>query len=622
MLQNLRDNSRGIISFFLIGALVVIFALAGVEQLFNWDPTADRVVSVNGESVTRQALANAIVRQKQEMMRRYGDQIPAEFLTDEYLKEPVLKNLIRRELLTQAARSGGMAVSQDAINSQITSSFKNAEGAFDPDLYKQALARMGYTHAGFSQQLAGDLLLNQVHAGIASSAFATHSEFEELVALSFQKRDFSYVVLPIEKAKSKVIISDEEVAQQYKNNPGAYTSDDQVAVDYIDLNVADLMKDVSVSEEQIRKQYQQNLSTYKAQSEREAAHILIENNDPAKIKEVSAKLAAGEDFAALAKAYSDDAGSKEQGGELGFTKGDTFPAPFEQALSNLAVGEISVPVKTEAGTHFIKLVSERKAKAPGFEEQKAAIEDQLKRAEAENLFVAKLDELKDKAFNADSLGDVAAELGLKLQNTGLFSKPKGLGIAANKQVADAAFSDEVLKEGNSSDPIELDASRVVVLKKTDYQPAHLRTLDEVKDQIITELTEKKAGEQLLVAGQQLIAKLRAGESLEEEAKAGDFEYKSIASAQRSNSEVDTEILRFAFTMPKPNSAKSPTVDGFTASQGNFVVVSVGGVVAGTLVDAGDAEKHWGLMNQVASIFGNDEYSSFEELLKDKAKIEN
>ena len=115
-------------------------------------------------------------------------------------------------------------------------------------------------------------------------------------------------------------------------------------------------------------------------------------------EQIKAKLAAGEDFAKLANEFSTDAGSKNQGGDLGFSAGDAFPAEFEAALAKLKVGEVSAPVKTEAGVHIIKLISERGSKAPSFEDAKAGILDQLKRTEAESQFGIKLERLKDLAL--------------------------------------------------------------------------------------------------------------------------------------------------------------------------------------------------------------------------------
>ena len=620
MLQNIRDNSKGVISYILIGFLVVIFALFGVESLFNWNPSANKVAEVNGEVITQTQLENAIARQKQQMMARYGEQIPSEFLSDEYLRKPALESLIQSELLHQAAEKMGMAIGKDLINQKIIGlpMFQGESGAFDNARYQQVLGMMGYTHGSYTQQLAKDLLLNQLYTGLSASSFATAGELDELIALNYQTRDFSYMVLPAEKLKAGIVVMDEEAADYYQKNPQAYTSDEQVAVDYIDLSVDALMAGVSVTEEQLRKQYEQNMASFVAAPERQAAHILIENKDEAKIKAVQEKLAAGEDFAALAKAYSDDQGSKEQGGDLGFTKGDTFPAEFEQALAALKVGEVSAPVTTEAGVHFIKLLSERGTAAPSFDEQRAQLEEQLKRAEAESIFVAKLGQLKDLSFNADNLADVATELDLTVVNTGLFSRSSASGVAANKQFVDAAFSEDVLQQGNASEPVELDASRVLVLKKTDYQPSRLLPLADVKDQVVSVLSEAKLRDLVREKGSQLVAAVRAGSALADVAKQEGQEAKVQVDIKRFGSDLPAELVSHVFDMPKPQGDK-PVVDGVLMANGDYAVLSLSGVKVAA--DAVNAEQKTAIASQVNNLNGYTDFSSYQQYLQDTAELQ-
>ncbi len=621
MLQNLRDNSRGVISFILIGFLVIIFALTGVEALFNWDTSANQAAKVNGEVITETDVARAIGNQKQQMLNTYGDQIPAEFLSDEYLRKPVIENLVQRRVLFQAADSSGMTIGNNYLHEQISNSqqFKNESGAFDNNRYQQLLRNMGYTHGTYAKLLSEELVINQLQSGLTATAFATPAQLNDIVALSFQSRDLSYVVLPSAKIREGITIDDNEIQTYYNANQQIFTSDEQVSVDYISLSVSELVKNVSVTEEQIRKQYEQNLSSFVAATERHAAHILIENNNAEKIKLVTEKLAAGEDFAKLAKEYSDDLGSKEQGGDLGFTKGDAFPAEFETALAALKVGQTSAAVKTDAGTHFIKLLAEKGSEPPTFEEQKASVEEQLKRAEAETLFVAQLEKLRDLAYNAESLASVAQELGIKVQNSGLFERNKGKDLLANPKVSEAAFSQEVLQEGNSSEVIELDSSNVIVLKKTDYKPKQVKPIADVKEQIVSTLKDQKARTLLNDQAVKLIAELKAGGKFEELSKANGVELKQVKSVARSNAEVDADVLRYAFTMSKPQ-AGSNSYGSTLTSSGDLAVVVLEGVTAGSF-DKVTPEQKTAITAQLGSIYGRNDFASYQKLLKDAATVE-
>jgi len=620
MLQNLRDNSRGVISFILIGFLVIIFALTGVDALFNWDTSGNKAASVNGEKVTEVDVARAISMQKQQMINRYGEQVPAEFLTDEYLRKPVLENLIQRRVLAQAAEDSGMVVGNSFLSEQIATApqFKNEQGEFDNTRYQQTLRNMGFTHSTYTKLLGDELVINQLQAGISSTAFTTSSQLDDVIALSFQTRDLRYAIIPAEKVRASVSVDDTEVQAHYNANPQTFTSQEQVAVDYIDLNVADLAKGVSVSEEQIRQQYEQNIAAFVASPERQAAHILIEGDKPEKVKTVADKIAAGEDFAKIAQELSDDLGSKDLGGDLGFSKGDAFPKEFEAALAALKVGEVSAAVKTDAGIHFIKLLAEKGSQAPTFEEQRASIEEQLKRAEAENLFVAQLEKLKELSFNADSLADVAKELDVKVQNSGLFDRSGGKDLASDAKFIEAAFSAEVLQEGNSSDVIELDTTRVVVLKKTEHKPSQLRPLVDVKEQIVNLLKDQKARALLTEQGNALVASLNAGTAFEEAAKTVGAEVKTAKAVSRNNSEIDSDVVRYAFSLAKPQVGKA-IAGGVMTLKGDFAVVSLDAVTAGNNLVT--PEQKTAILAQLASIYGQNDFDSYQKFLKDSADIE-
>jgi peptidyl-prolyl cis-trans isomerase D len=619
MLQSLRDNSKGVISGILIGFLVIIFAVSGSEALFNFDPATKGVVSVNGEDITEIDIARASANYKRQMAAQYGDSLPADFLSDENIRQPVIENLIQQKVLTQAAKDAGMTIGDDSLNQQILSTpqFQGSNGTFDPNVYQQLLRTAGFTPANYKKALAEDALVNQLSAGVVDSSFVTPAELETIIALSFQTRDFSYAIIPAAKISENVEASEAEIDAYYQANTQSFTHPEQVAVDYIDLNVADLMAGIDISEEQARQQFAQNVAAFEARTEREAAHILIEDSDEAKIAEVSEKLAAGEDFAELAKTYSDDLGTRDQGGDLGFTSGDAFPEAFESALAALEVGAVSAPVKTDAGTHFIKLVSERGSEPPTFEEERNRIVDQLKRAEAENQFVNLLERLRDLSYNAENLAEVAEELGLQNKNTGLFGRNGGEGIAAEPQFVTAAFSDEVLQENNSSDVIELAPNRVAVLKKTEHQQSYIKPLDEVKEQITKIVRDNKVQNLLAARAQEIEAAVASGKTLEAAVADAGYEIKAVEGVERNDVSVDRDVLRQAFSLAKPQD-DAPITSSTRTSSGDYAVISLSAVNLGG--KELPEEQKTAIAAQLKNITGQGEYASYRDLLRESASI--
>lgn len=620
MLQHLRDNSKGVVSGILIGLLVVIFALSGADALFNRDASTRSIVEVNGQKISELEVQRAIESQKQQMLARYGDSVPAEFLSEEYLREPVVENLISRNLLLQAATKADLVASSELLDQQIRSipQFQQENGGFDANRYQIMLRNTGYTPTTYKKALADDVVVRQLEAGVINTSFITPAELDNVVALNFQTRNFNYAILPATKVRETVVVDEAEVQAYYDNNLQEFSNPEQVAVDYIELSVDDLLKDIDVSDEDVRKQYEQNLATFVATPERQAAHVLIESNDASVIAEVKTKLAAGEDFAELARQYSTDLGSNEQGGDLGYSTGDAFPEEFEVALSALSVGEISAPVVTEAGTHFIKKLAEKGTEAPSFEEERVSLTNQLKRNQAENLFVELLDKLRERSYNAESLVEVADELGLTHTNSGLFSRVNGQGITAEKPFITAAFSPDVLEQGNSSDVVELTPSHVVVLKKTDYKSSYVSELALVTKDIESALIERKARDLLAAQAGELKTEMKSGKALGELVAGLGVTVVAMEQASRNNSDVDRAIVSHAFSMPKP-SGDTPVADFVLTNAGDYALIELTAVVLGGEQLPDDQKRV--IAAQLSGIVGQNEFKNYQEMLRSSAKIE-
>src|SRR5690625_2119411 len=259
-------------------------------------------------------------------------------------------------------------------------------------------------------------------------------------------------MLSADNVADEVSISEAEVREYYENNQSQFTQEEQVAVDYVELSIENLMAEIDIPESELRAQFEQNQAqTRSAQVQRRVAHILIEEDDQERLDTVAERLAEGEDFAELARELSDDLGTRNQGGDLGFVAPGDLPEGLEQSLEGLSVGDVAGPVETEYGTHFVTLLDERRPEPVQFEDQRDEIEQQLRRVQAENQFASLIARLGEVSFNVDDLSEVEEAMGLPVQNTGLFGRSGGEGIANNSQVIEAAFSEDVLRYGIPSE---------------------------------------------------------------------------------------------------------------------------------------------------------------------------
>ena len=621
MLQAFRDNLKGTMAIIIVGLMIIPFALFGVDSLFLQDNSAGKAAEVNGTAISEFDLNRAVQVQKQQLLDRFGDQAPADLLSDERLRGPVLERLIDRELLRQAAEDGGMAVSDAALDQLILSTGQfQRDGKFSGELYTQLLRNMGYTPSTYKSLLTEDILVNQLAGGLSESAFATSKELEFLTALTQQERSFLYLTVPASTVADEIEITDGQLQAHYESNAATYTTEEQVSVEYIELNLEALADGIDVSDNAITQQFEQELAAFTPVTQRHAAHILIEsdNGEAEKIATVQQQLAEGGDFAELAKQYSDDLGSSEFGGDLGTTDGATFPPEFEQALAELSVGQVSDPVQTDSGYHFIKLVDEVTTQPPTLVQSRDRIAEELAMAEADSVYVELLEQLPDLSYNAESLADVGEELGLEVQESELFDRMGGVGVLANNQVLAAAFSSDLLNDGLASDLIELSDNHVVVIKVKEHRPATLQPLADVEAQVREAVTANNTRDALQASAQTIISNLQSGQKLQTVAEEKGYQWQAKAEVQRNDIDVDRAILEHVFSLPKPNG--NPVYSALPLADGDYAVVQLTVVDSGSMPEL-EAEQVAALQRRLAQQAGGNEFTAFQVGLTNSSDID-
>ncbi|WP_312374389.1 SurA N-terminal domain-containing protein [Stutzerimonas nitrititolerans] len=614
MLQNIRDNSQGWIAKTIIGIIVALLALTGFEAIFNSSGNARNAAEVNGEEISLDELNQAVNMQRRQLMQQLGSDFDASLFDDRLMRDSALGALIDRTLLLQGARDADFAFSQAALDQLILQTPEFAvDGVFNAARFDQVIQQMGYTRLQFRQLLEQEMLIGQLRAGISGSGFVTDQQIERFAQLERQTRDFASITVAADS--SAVQVSDEEARQYYEANTERFRSPEQVVLEYVELNKEAYFDEVDASEEELQALYRQQIGNLAEQ--RRAAHILIEVDGTsdaeakAQLEEIAAQLAAGGDFATLAKEHSDDPGSANEGGDLGYAGPGVYDPAFEDALYALKEGQVSAPVRSEFGWHLIKLLGVQSPEVPSFESMKPELERELKTQQVEQRFVEVTKQLEDLAFESSDLGQPAQELGLTVKTTEPFGREGGEGIAANRQVIQAAFSDEVLMDRANSSVIELDPDTVVAVRIKQHLEPEVQAFETVRDGIFEQLQHSKAAEQAHSEGEKLLATLREGGEVE-------GQWQSVEAATRGQDGVAPAVLQTVFRMPKPE-GESSTFSGVTLASGDYVVIRLNGVSEpdGEL----SAEEKQNYRRFLASRSGQQDFAAYREKQHAEAKIE-
>ncbi len=617
MLDSFRHNMKGI-AFGIVILIAIVFAFSGIGSLSMSSSGADTAVTVNGEKVTELSVLRAISSEKRRILSE-NEGLDASLLEDELIRPQVVEQLIGRRLLSQAAKSAGMGVSSRTTSKLLlsTPAFLSDDGRFDQDLYLYTIRAQGYTSGTFLEMLKDDLLIEQYVRGFVASGFVTASELDLIASITEQQRDYYYLTLPLQPEVDAVELSDEQVTAYYEANKQRYQAPEQVVVDYIELSPELFSATQNVSEEQVRERYEEQRESLESTTSRQAAHILLTQPSDELLAEINEKLAAGETFEALAKEYSEDVGSADFGGDLGYTSGDTFPESFEAALAALQTGEVSAPVETDSGTHLIKLLDIQE-QIVDFDSERARIEQELIAELTDVWLVEKLAKLKELSYNAENLAEIAADLELKAQVSEPFTRAGGAGISADPAVLKAAFSSEVLEDSYASEVLELGNDRYVVVKLNKSIPARQKDIIEVQDVVVASLTDQLARASLAARGAELLARVESGENIEAVAKDEDLDWQVVLDAKRSTGGINNEIKRFAFQLPA--TATEDLIESFYSRSGDFVVVAL------TDVEAGDSsklskEQKASLSYAGVSSSGGRELQAVQKSLRESADIE-
>lgn len=615
MLDSFRTNMRGIA----LGIVIVIgaiFAFSGTGSLLTV-ANIDTAIVVNDVNVSENDVIRAISNQKRQILSENEGLDPA-VLSDEMMRPGAIEQLITQELLKQASIGQNLTLSQqDITNIILDIDGFQSDGKFDQNMYRFAIQRQGYTSAMFSDVLKNDAVVQQLVAGISSTAFTTNTELSALAGVTEQQRDYYYLKLPIEGIEKAVQLSDTQITGYYEKNLDVFTTAPEVRIDYIELNSELLMDASAITENKVLARFEEEVGNRNMAESRQAAHILLSESTAEVVEEIQAKIDAGVEFAVLAKDYSEDFGSAESGGDLGYTSGETFPEAFEKALAELEVGQISGPVRTDAGTHFIKLLDVQQ-KSYELSEQRSRIERELIQESTSDLLVEKLQNLKELSFNAESLAEVAADVGLELKTSEAFPQSGGGGVAAFPAVIKAAFSTEVVNDQYASEVLELGNDRYLVLKLNEYIAARQQELPEVRERVVQLVTDDVSKNQLAAQGGALLARVMAGESVETVAKSENLSWQVVIDGTRRNTDSDAEIGQKVFSLPKP--VAESVVESFYLSNGDFVVASLTGVTEGRL-DRLTKQQKASLVGAATVSRGSRDLAAYEQSLLAKATIE-
>lgn len=599
MLLAIRERIMGFLGWVILSLIFVAFAFWGLESYLQ-SSSATYAARVNDTEISAAQLDNAYQSLVNRLRERLGNDLDKAGFDEALLREQALKNLVSEELLIQAADEAGFSLPDAAIAAEINSidAFKQ-DGVFSKEQYQRVLRNQGMSPGRFEWTLKRELIANQMKSGIAFTAAATSDDFSRIYRLEAQQRRFDHLLLPQSLVADRVAVSDEDIEAYYSSHPDAYMSREQVRIQYIELNAAEMQLESIVDEGRIEALYEEQAERFVTPEERRARHILVSTPDAgeqgvtdalARALAVAERLAGGEDFAAVAASESDDPASAETGGDLGFFGTGIMAPEFEKTVFAMQVGERSEPVQTEFGFHIIELLEIRPEKRVPLADVREELVRELQADERADAFFDKADLMTNIAFEQpDTLEGVAEALAMKISESGWIGRDGGPGIGENDDVIAAIFADDVLQNSNNSPVTEIGENHVIVLRVLEHQAASLRPLEDVREQVRQAVRASKTRALLEEQGTAYISELASGnKTLTDIASEHGLALERNPLLNRVAASPDKAIVSKAFSLMPPREAV-PVYGGFITPHGDYAIVALHEVKDGSVDDLPDEQ---------------------------------
>ncbi len=521
----------------------------------------EAIAEVDGRELKAGDFQQRYLLQMQAYRNQFGAGMSDQLLRQLGVDQQVLTQMIDEQVALIEAERHGINVSDEELAQQIFAIPNLQEnGRFiGEERYEQLLLSQNppITKSQFEESLRRSMILDKLRSALTDWIAVSDADLESEYQRRNVKAKLQVVALTADKFRSQVTVSDADVAAYFDSKKADYRVGEQRKVKYLLLDREVARQRVAVPPNDIQRYYNDNIQQYQTPERVRASHILLNTGgkDEAAVRkqaeELLAKIKAGGDFAALAKQYSEDPGSKVKGGDLDyFPRGQMVPE-FEASAFSLAPGQVSDLVKTQYGFHIIKVVDKQAGATQTLEQVRPRIQETLASQIADRQITDRSRQLAERVKSPADMDKVAAELGLKVEETGFFQRTEPVpGLGAAPQVADAAFTmqDNAVSEALASPrgPVFITVSG----KKEPYTPK----LEEVKDRAREDLIRSRANELSRQRAATIAAQLKSAADFAAAAKTQGFESNESELVARGSAlpgvGVSAEVDKVAFALPK------------------------------------------------------------------------
>ena len=571
-------RSRAKLVRYLLGGLLLIVAGSMITYL---------IPGFNTNTGTPSAVAFEIGDTKytvQEIQTDFNRFVQSQHMSadtaDVYFPQFVDQMIQSRAAVYQANRLG-LGASDDQVLNAMMQSYPQffPNGVFQKDQYEAYLVQQGATVQEAIEDIRSQIALRTLQDSLLGSVIVSPKEVEDEFVHKYDKARVQYMAFPPAKFKDQVKVSDDDVRKEWERTKNLHTVPQKFNYQVLVAEQDKVEASIQVTDAQLRAAYSASMDSFRTPDRVHVRHILIKTQGKpdsekkallAKAQDVLKQVKAGGDFAELAKKNSEDPGTAQSGGDLGFiAHGQTFPE-FDKTIFELKPKEISGIVTTDLGYHIIQVLEKESARVKPFEEAKATLVDGVRKQSVTEKMQSLAEQSRAELIkNPRDAAGIAKKLGVEL-----VSVPKG---APNDPIPTLGVAPEIggplaeMKPGDVSQVVVLPANRLAVFTVLETFAAHAADFDDIKAEIKDTLTTQQVAQVAIKKAQEAADRLRKGEDILKVAKSLNLEVTTSSEFGRTDA---VEGLGEAVYLSDAFSAPVGTILGPTYVQNRMVVSKV------------------------------------------------
>jgi peptidyl-prolyl cis-trans isomerase D len=566
MLSYMRKNAGSwMIKVLLFGvALSFVIGFGILPTLQDEEGVGVVVAQVGDRRITRGEWNQAYESLLEVYRQAYQDRFSDEMIRQLRLRETALDNLINQVLQLQEARRLGLEISAEALQDRIRSlPYFQQDGRFSKDRYLRVLQMNRLTPGDFEKQQMDQMLVEAFQDFVRGTVKVSEQELWNSYALDKDQIRFEAFAVNPPAYESAVAVDPGALRDYYQKNAEEFLTQEKIKIAYVQIDPARYRDQVTVYTGDVEEYYDSHIEDFSMPEELRMRHILlllppgsdesVRTEKRKTLEGLLGRIRAGEDFAELAKAYSEDASSRQAGGDLGYVKRGKLVPEVEGVAFGLKPGEVSDIVSSSYGLHLIKVEDYRASKVEPLEDVQEKIRATLTEEKGWRLARRKAEEVSWDLKEKGAFPEAGSPLGDSVvQQTGFLARTDSLaGQEGESSLTQAAFS---LEPGQVSDVIRGEKG-YYFLKVLEKKAPEIPPFEEVQGRVEEGFRRQESKELARKKAEEILQRARSGISSEELATQEGLETLDTGFVSRIRKfipgiGVSEELLEAAFNLTK------------------------------------------------------------------------